>query len=408
MKSLAVINARLIDGAGTSPVKDAVIVIEDGVFKQVGAAPDTMPPVDATVIDAGGRTVMPGLIDGHMHLNHGPFKPIRALTDTLRMGVTTVATVQGMPASMVSALRDAIESGTLETCSRLIAGEVVAPTNGHVKGRVADGPWEARKAVREVIQAGVDFIKTAASGGFYRRDERMESEDYTFEELSALTEEAHAKGKPVAVHAHTQPGLNNSIRCGIDIIYHGAMIDRKALDGIAEKGLFYIPTLRVTSQTNIDYKYKIGRDWEGERMKRAQPIHREGVRKAREMGIKIGVGTDFGVPLEGALPPDYPWRVGDTAVELVELVACGFTPMEAIVAGTRTTAEAFGMADRIGTIETGRKADLIVVDGDPLEDIAVLCDESKISLVVKDGAPRVCRWPESTSQVGGINLGNRM
>jgi len=390
MDSLLIRNATLIDGIADEPRKGVDILIRDGLLERVSEGGEAVSPADRT-IDADGRVVMPGLVDGHMHLNQGPYKPVKALMETLRQGVTTVATVQGMPARDVVCLRDAIEDGTLESCSRLIAGEVVAATNGHVKGRVADGPWEIRKAVRELVQAGVDFIKTAASGGFYRRDEEMWWEDYTFEELEALAQEAHSVGKRVAVHAHTQPGLNNSIACGIDIVYHGAHIDQEALDGIAEKGLFYIPTLRVTSQENVEYKRKVGRDWESERMAVAHPIHREGVRKAREMGIPVGVGTDLGVPIEGGFPPDFPWRVGGTAFELAELVQCGFSPMEAIVAGTRVTAEAFGKAESIGSIQAGRKADLIVVDGDPLQDITILQNPENVLLVVKDGEVKVRR-----------------
>jgi imidazolonepropionase-like amidohydrolase len=397
----------LIDGVSDEVYEDVGVVVEDGRFAEVAPFAEVDQHGEHELVDAAGLTVLPGLIDGHVHLNHGPYRPIISLAASLRMGITTLATVQGMSATDVVATREAIDEGILENCARLIAGEVCAPTNGHVKGRVADGPWEVRKAVRELIMAGCDFIKTAASGGFYREDEEMWWEDYTLEELRALTEEAHSVGRRVAVHAHTQPGLNHSIDCGIDIIYHGAMIDKEALEGIAEKGLFFIPTLRVTSDTNIAWKNECGRPWEARKMQEAHDIHRDGVHMARDMGIKIGMGTDFGIPLEGAFPEGYPWKFGDSAVELVELVGAGLTPLEAIRAATSVTAEAFGKDSQIGSIQPGRKADLFIIDGDPSADIRILTDEDRIRMVMKDGEVKVARPPLTPMEGQRINLGKR-
>jgi len=189
--------------------------------------------------------------------------------------------------------------------------------------------------------------------------------------------EAHAWGVPVACHVHTQPGLTNCIQTGVDQIHHGAFIDPDAVRGIHEAGLYYIPTLTVTCQRNIEGK--ADRPWETKEMIESQPIHRAGVRLAHEIGVKLGVGTDYpGTPAA--------WRIGDrTMAELRELVACGLSPMESIVAATRTNAEAFGRLDDLGTLEPGKKADLIVVNGDPLDDVAVLGDENRIELVIKDG-----------------------
>ncbi|MGD9518097.1 MAG: amidohydrolase family protein [Armatimonadota bacterium] len=374
----AILNATLIDGTGGRPLRDAVIAIEGTRIDDVGTARQVDVPLDGELIDAAGSTVIPGLFDCHMHLGGGPYKAIKTLRDTLNMGITTVAHVGGFERGAdVVALRDAIDGGLVGPCSRLVAGAVVAATAGHVRGRVADGPWEVRRAVREQRQANVDFIKTAASGGFWAEHEECWWRDYTFEELEALVDEAHAVGKRVAVHAHTQPGLNNAIRAEADMIHHGAFIDDEALRGMAEGDLFFVPTLRVTSERNIAIKERAGCPWEARKMAEAHDIHREGVRKARRMGIRIAVGTD--------LPGTPPWQAGDTAVELTELVACGLSPMEALVAATRTSAEALGVESDLGTIEPGKVADLVIVAEDPLTSLEALTVESNLVVVMKAG-----------------------
>jgi len=226
--------------------------------------------------------------------------------------------------------------------------------------------------------AGADFIKTAASGGFWAADENCAVRNYTAEELEALADEAHAWGVPVVVHAHTQPGLNNAIRAGIDQIHHGAFIDEEAVRGILEHSLFYMPTLRVTCDRNI--RAWPDRPWMLEEMRRAQPVHRAGVRLAHELGVRIAGGTDYPGSAHG-------WLIGDAALwELRELVDCGLTPHEAIVAYTRTTAEAYGKLDEFGTLEPGKKADILVVSGDPLQDTGVLYEQENLALVFKEGA----------------------
>ena len=379
MAGRAIVNGRIIDGTGGSPLERGVIVIEDGRIAAVGRLNDVSLPAEAERIDVGGKTVMPGLVDGHMHVTtmpgfldaHGHLAANLAAVGKLRQclswGSTTVANVGGCPENVL--LRRAIEAGDVGPCARLVVGGMVNATGGHVRGRAADGPWEVRKAVREMVQAGVDFIKTAASGGFQWEHERIEWEDYTFEELKALVEEAHSKDKPVAVHAHSQPGLNHAIEAGCDIIAHGALIDDEALQGIAAKGLFFMPTLHITSR-KVTSNPSLAPHMK-QRMEEAHPIHRAGVRKAHEMGVTIAVGTDGG-----------PGSVMD---ELVELVGCGLSPMEAIVAGTQSTARALGILDSVGTIEPGKRADLLVLDEDPLEDVSVLTRQQNLVMVLKDG-----------------------
>ncbi len=377
MLKKVIFGGTVIDGTGVEPIQEGVIVIEEGKVQAIGRADEVEIPADAEKIDATGKTVMPGIIDGHQHLGFG-LNPLARLRENLSRGQTTVAGANSGPEGV--ALRKAIAAGLVGHASRYWVGCVVGATGGHmhredgnVAGVDADGPWEIRKGVRQMCMAGCDFIKTAASGGFQWEHERVETEDYTVEELQALVDEAHARSKQVVVHAHSQPGLNHAIQVGVDQIHHGALIDDEALDGIKARGIAYLPTLYITSERS--YSREGLPPHMVERMSHANPIHREGVRKAHEMGIEMGVGTDGGP--------------GDAMFELMELVACGLSPLEAIVAGTRNTANAYGKLDELGTLEPGKVADILIVAKDLLQDISVLYEEENIQLVMKEGVVAV-------------------
>ena len=369
----AVIHGRVIDGTGAEPIEDGVVLIRDGRTETVGSAAEVEVHDDAEVIDAAGRTVMPGLVEGHAHVGGTPPHQ-QVLRLSLQRGITTICSVSANEAGI--ALRDGIEARQVRGCARLIAGCVVSPTFGHVRFRTADGPWEVRRAVREMVEAGADFIKTAASGGFWGEDEVCSVRNYTLDELEALVDEAHAWHRPVVVHAHTQPGINNAISAGVDQIHHGAFIDEEGVRGILDAALWFMPTLRVTSDRNI--AAWPDRPWMEEEMREAQPVHREGVRLAHELGVKIAVGSDYP-------SSKHVWQVGDACLwELQELVWAGLTPMEAIVASVKTTPEAYRLGD-IGPLAPGNRADLIIVDGDPLAEIVVLSDQANVKLTIKDG-----------------------
>lgn len=379
MKRIALVNGQVIDGTGHLMPEPATVVIEGSVLAGVGPATDISAPEGCKVIDIQGKTVLPALIDGHMHVSSEPgrldhmghvrthLQAVGKLQACLQWGTGTVAHAAGSPESMI--LRDVIQSGQVCGCSDLLIGAVVTATCGHVRGRSADGPWEIRKAVRELIAAGADHIKTCASGGFQWAHERLTHEDYTLEELCTLVSQAHSRDRRVHVHAHAQPGLGNAIEAGCDVILHGALIDDAALEGLAAKGLWYMPTLHITSE-----KAREGKNWPvhmTERMKEAHPIHCAGVAKAHEMGVKIVTGTDGGP--------------GSIMNEVCLLVDCGLSPMDALVAATRSTAEVLGILDRTGTLEVGKRADLFVVNGDPIQDITTLLSRNSIFLVMKDG-----------------------
>lgn len=377
---IALTNARIVDGRGGPPLESGTIVVDGPLLAQIGPTGEVAVPGDCRTIDVRGKTVLPALIDGHMHVSGEPgrldhlghvranLEAVGKLRACLAWGTATVAHAAGSPESVV--LRDVIRSGHLPDCSDLIVGAAVTATCGHLRGHAADGPWEVRKAVRHMIGAGADFIKTCASGGFQWEHEKLSDQDYTVEELRALADEAHARGRRVHVHAHAQPGLHNAIEAGCDVILHGAHIDEAALEGIAAKDLWYMPTLHITSEAA-----RAGKNWPAymtERMKAAHPIHRAGVAKAHEMGIRIATGTDGGP--------------GSIMNELRLLVGCGLSPIEAVTAATRNTADALDILDATGTLEPGKRADLIVVNGDPLADIAILSAQDSLALVMEAGA----------------------
>ncbi len=369
----AVLNGTVIDCTGAEPLPGGAIIIRDGRIEAIGPADEVPVPDDAEIVDASGLTVIPGLIEGHAHVGGRP-KGQQVLRISLQRGIITVCSVSANLTGI--AMRDGIASGEIRGCARLIAGCIVTPTHGHVRFRDADGPWEVRKAVREMVQAGANFIKTAASGGFYSKDEVCSMRNYTLEELVALVDEAHAWHRPVVVHCHTQPGLNNCIEAGVDQIHHGGFIDGEAVRGILAADLWYMPTLSVTCRRNIEALSD--QPWQTVEMTQAQPIHRAGVRLAHEIGVKLCVGTDY--PGTGRT-----WKHGDRTIwELMELESCGLSRMEALIAATKTNAEAYRLDD-LGTLEPGKIADLVLLDGDPLEGFEALYDHRNIKLVMKDG-----------------------
>lgn len=380
MKTLVLENVRLLDVNGEGQLLDNQMVIaEDGKIAYRGAAGSVPAPVGAQVLDGRGRVLYPGLIEGHAHISGVP-EAVTILRKSLQRGITTCCSVCANIDGI--ALRNAVEEGVVRGCASLVAGCVVTPTFGHVRFRTADGPWEVRKAVREMVMAGADFIKTAASGGFWAADESCSVRNYTLEEMVALADEAHAWHRPCVVHAHTQPGINNSIEAGVDQIHHGAYIDEAGVRGILEKNLWYMPTLRVTSDRNINAWPD--RPWMMAEMKESQPIHRAGVRLAHEIGVKIAFGTDY--PGSAFGWQNSPNRTGDAALfELQEMQSCGLSPMECMVSATRVTAEAYRVYKNVGSIDVGKKADLVLSFADPTQDVANIYPAESVAVVVKAG-----------------------
>ena len=379
MKKQAIIGSTIIDGTGSDPLRNGTILIEDGKIVEVGNADQIKLGPDVERIDAIGKFTMPGIIDSHVHVTPNQdvpddirinlrvgFNAISLLRQSLGAGVTTVVSIGGGPSAVE--LTNAINEGYVDRCANQITAGVVNASGGHVRGRHADGPWEIRKAVRELASAGCTMIKTAATAGFQWEHERVHWPDYTEEELTALVDEARMRDMPVAAHAHGHEGLKYAVNARVHMIHHGALIDDEGLEAINKADLYFVPTLFTTS---IGRVAKVEQPWTKERMEAAYPIHREGVSKAYKMGTKIALGTDGGA--------------GDAMIELSEFVDCGLSPMDAIVAGTRNTADALSILDRVGTIESGKDADLLIIGKNPLDDINVLQNQENIELVMTHG-----------------------
>ena len=379
MKKQAIIGSTIINGTGSEPLRNGTILIQEGKIVEVGKADQIKLGPDVERIDATGKFTMPGIIDSHVHVTPNQdvpndirinlrvgFNSISLLRQSLGAGVTTVVSIGGGPPSVE--LTNAINEGYVDRCANQITAGVVNASGGHVRGRHADGPWEIRKAVRELASAGCTMIKTAASAGFQWEHERVHWPDYTEEELTALVDEARMRDMPVAAHAHGHEGLKYAVNARVHMIHHGALIDDEGLEAINKADLYFVPTLFTTS---IGRVAKVEQPWTKERMEAAYPIHREGVSKAHKMGTKIALGTDGGA--------------GDAMIELSEFVDCGLSPMDAIVAGTRNTADALSILDRVGTIESGKDADLLIIGKNPLNDINVLQNQENIHLVMTHG-----------------------
>jgi imidazolonepropionase-like amidohydrolase len=402
---------RLIDGTGREPADDAWLTIADGRIGQV----TTTPPPDvggAEHLDATGLTVMPGLMDLHVHLIHGVTDPrephilfgllssssqlltlwaARNARLMLEAGFTTVRDVASFynPRNPeVLALRDAAQLGLL-AAPRVVAGGWVSQTAGHRDmfppanwprdpAVMADGPWEVRRVVRTMVRDGVDFIKTSTSGGAGAHGEEIWWRNWTDEELLALVDEAHAVGKRVASHSHSAESVKRAARAGVDTVEHGIYLDQEAIDLLIEHQAVLVPTLSARSERAISHRRRSGSP--PDVLRKFESIRDSGFesfRNAYEAGVSIALGTDTGRGLR-----EY---FGKNAYELSQMVEAGMRPMDAILAATRNAAAAIGRDADLGTLETGKLADLLIVDGDPLAEIGLLEDQQRLRLVMIGG-----------------------
>jgi len=260
----------------------------------------------------------------------------------------------------------------------IVSGQLICMTGGHgwQVGLEVNGVDEVRRAAREQIKAGADIVKLMATGGVLTPGVEPGSEQLTEAELRAGVEEAHKAGKKTATHAMGTKGILNALRAGIDSIEHGVYLDDEAVALMIAKDVPLIPTLSVPY--NIENKgIEAGIPaFAVEKTLKVKPFHLESIRMAHAAGVRIAMGTDAGTPFN---------MHGENLGELKRLMECGFSPMEAIEAGTRIAAEVLGLQQELGTVEEGKRADLILIEGNPLEDIEILCKRELIRLVMQDG-----------------------
>jgi imidazolonepropionase-like amidohydrolase len=416
-RPLTLWGARLIDGRGHKVRERASVTIAGGRITEVADATGEHAPDGAVAL--GGRTVLPGLIDAHVHLSSdvsrspgfGPPPPregepprprelgyfvlANAARELLRAGITTVRDV-GSYDDEALVLREAIRLGLADGPRVLSCGRILSATapGGRIFGtmyREADGPDELRKAVREQLRRGADFVKVMATGARSVVEEDPEPAQLTRPELRAVVEEAHRMGLRVAAHAEGLGGARLAVEEGVDTIEHGLSLHRapELLGRMAEQGIVLVPTLT----TFHDLAERFAAEFSPMLVAQAERQREEAYRTleaARAAGVVLAMGYDSGPP-------------GDDAAELVRMVEGGLPPLAAIAAATGGAAQALGLRDEIGVVAPGRVADLVVVDGDPLADVRVLTDRSSIWLVLQAGRPVAGRAVEG-GQGGGLTL----
>ncbi|WP_022665606.1 metal-dependent hydrolase family protein [Desulfospira joergensenii] len=388
----AFVDGRLFLGNGKVLEQGSVVVDKDRIISVHSSREDL--PGDIQRISLKDHTLFPGFIDCHVHLvmDASP-DPLHSLAQepialtaikaaenarkTLAAGVTTIRDMGGV-GGVDFTVRQAAASGLINGPRVLASGSLVCMTGGHgwPIGREADGPDDVRRAVREQVKAGADQIKLMATGGVLTSAVSPGSAQLTREEMKAGIEEAHKAEKKTATHAMGSEGILNALRAGIDSIEHGVYLNDEIISLMKENQVFFVPTVAAL--------YHIGRmgveagipDWAVKKNNTVIPHHRESVKKALEAGVDIAMGTDAGTPFNFH---------GKNLMEIPLLVSRGLSPNQALVAATGTAARLLGLEHEIGTIEPGKAADLVMVRGNPLEDIDILNRADAVTRVMKQG-----------------------
>jgi len=423
----------VIDGNGGAPVEKAALVIKGKRIEAVGGMDTVSIPPGARIIDTTGKTILPGLIDSHLHfwglknsdafrwtLEPQEIKCIRSVMDLWKMLDSGFTAVRDTANANSHHLKRAIEEGSIVGPRLMHCGMMISHTGGHgdtifslpidimKKGsdvRIADGPNECRKAVREQLRKEATCIKISTTGGTFEDSELMDrggplafsySHQFTKEELQAMVDEAHNFGVKVSAHAVYLDGIKHALRAGVDIIEHGATLDEEAIEMMLKQGTYYVPTRYIYCKIE-DEVLATANEAACKRIQKSMAFPRNSFKKAWRAGVKIGCGTDC-----VSDPVKFP--VGENALELVYQVRDGRPAMDVLVSATKVNSEILGLQKKIGTLETGKLADLIVVNGNPLENMEILLDRANILYVYKGGSkmPRLDsslqlkRWPTNT------------
>lgn len=391
----AIVGASVVMLDGSAPIKDAAVIIEGDRIAAVGPAATTRVPPGAEIIRAPGEWIVPGLMNMHVHLglvlpgvqgaqlaNETDAELALRMAANARASLLSGTTTIRMTATQRHAdfaLRKAIDRGEVDGPRIFTAGELLAVTGGHgsgPNGEGYDGPTEFRKATREQIFLGADWIKIAISGGIADSHGDIAASTMTKEEIEAVIDTAHRHNIKVTAHSGSPIATNEAIDLGLDCVEHGYFLTPEVLRKMKNKGVWLVPTIVVSQPTALTFFRKIGSpDWYLGRVAAVGKQHWAALQTAIKLGVKIALGTDQ-FPFE---PND-----GTTATirEAQYYVEAGMTPLQALRAATIEPATLLSVADRLGTIEKGKLADLVIVDGDPSQDITAL---RTIRLVMKGG-----------------------
>ena len=404
---LAITNGTIIDGLGGDPRTAMTLLIEDERITALGRQGEVAIPRGTQVIDAMGGSILPGLIDTHVHFAleypdvlRGLLTPpslrllqtIPRMRATLDAGVTTVRDAGGAPAG----LKMAVEQGIIPGPRMQVAISLISQTGGHGDGfypccadigffgisftdmpnGVADGIDEVRKAVREILRAGADWIKLATTGGVLSTSDAPTSSQLTVEEIATAVYEAAAQEKRCMAHAQGTQGIKNALQAGVASIEHGVYLTNELIDMMLSQGTYLVPTLIAPisvvqfSQAHPDLLPPMM----ATKAVGVIEAHKKSFRMAVEAGVKIAMGTDSGVGLHG-----------ENGKELQLMAENGMTSMQAIQASTSQAAQLLHLQDTLGTLEVGKLADVIIVNGDVLSDISKIANPANIQLVLKAG-----------------------
>jgi imidazolonepropionase-like amidohydrolase len=395
-KAVVIHAGHLLDVKTGKTAANQTIVIQNDKIASVGG-PDVQVPAGAQVIDLPNATVLPGLIDAHTHITFNPSfgyqtlgisLPRQALIGAHNARVTVEAgftTVRNLGASGYAdvALRDAINAGDVPGPRMLVSGPALSITGGHCDNNllpfedhvtnegVADGVEAVQHKTREIIKYGADVIKICATGGVMSKGDDPNAAQFTLEEMKAIVADAHRLGRKVAAHAHGAQGVIWASEAGVDSVEHGHLMNDEAIATLKKNGTYLVPTLYLvdwqrenSAKTNLP-------DYVKPKMEMVSRMGKGNAKKAFAAGVKIGFGTDAAV---------YPH--GLNAHEFAVYVGLGMTPLQAIQTATVNDADLLGWSDKIGTIEPGKFADIIAVDGDPLADVTTL---ERVKFVMKGG-----------------------
>ncbi|HEX8228293.1 MAG TPA: amidohydrolase family protein [Chloroflexia bacterium] len=396
MNDLIITNARLIDGTGSQPRDNVAITVRGGRIEAVRAGGEQTGEAGAEgveVIDVGGRTVLPGLINAHVHvtMNAGadPFAytqntklptlllhSLERCQQMLEAGITTARDLGGYE-YIEMALRDAFAAGDWPGPRLLCAGKVLTMTGGHgwPIGMEVDGPDEVRKGARENLKNGADCIKIMATGGVLTPGVEPGAQQLGEEEIRAAVEEAHKVGKLIATHAQGTEGIKAALRAGVDTVEHGIFLDDEAIEMMVERGVVFVPTLAAPYQIVEAGEEKGIPAYALEKSRRVLQAHSRSFEWAVSAGVTIAAGNDGGTPFN----PSH-----DLVTELRLMTEHGLNNLGAIRAATLGSAKALGLSEETGTVQAGKWADLLVLDegADPIADISSL---SMVWMVVKQG-----------------------
>ena len=389
--ALMVENVSIFDGTGAPLRTGWAVVVDSRKIQWMGPTGEAPAFENGRRVDGTGRTLLPGLIDSHVHLSAdaGPdfigqlssdsvqratLRAARSAAQILAAGITTIRDC-GSANNIAIELSKAIEDGLVVGPRVLAAGRVITMTGGHCWyiGRESDGVDGVRAAVRAELKAGADFIKVMATGGVLTPGVTAGQVALTEPELRVIVEEAHNSGKKVTCHAIGNAGIKNALRAGVDAIEHGMHLDDEALDMAVSQGTFLVPTL-IALEVDLEAGPKgLIPDWVYRKALGEAEHHRSSFIAAVRSGMRIGAGTDSGTPFNPH---------GNVVTEMESMIRLGLGTEEALVAATRSAAENLDIDGTVGTLAPGKVADMLLVDGDPTKDVAALRD---VALVTRAG-----------------------